>query len=132
MVSIGHAAGHAGRSRFFVEEARMGIGSREINGIVVIEPQGRLDAASAKQFKEEIIKRAEGGARRLVVDLTQIRFLDSSGLGVLVSCLRQLTSLGGDIKISGLRPEIQSLFALTRLNKVFDILATAEEAAAAF
>jgi anti-sigma B factor antagonist len=110
----------------------MTIGSREIDGITVVEPQGRLDAASAKPFKDHVMQWAEKGVQRLVIDLSQVRFLDSSGLGVLVSCLRQLTASGGDIKICGLRPEIQSLFAHTRLNKVFDIFATAEEAAAAF
>jgi len=110
----------------------MSIGFRDIGEITVVEPQGRLDAASAKPFKDEVMRRAEKGAKRLVIDLSQVRFLDSSGLGVLVSCLRQFTASGGDIKLSGLRPEIQSLFALTRLNKVFDIFSTAEEAAAAF
>ncbi|MBF0482947.1 MAG: STAS domain-containing protein [Desulfovibrionaceae bacterium] len=110
----------------------MGIGSREIDGITIVEPEGRLDAASAKSFKDAIMRRAEKGGQRLVVDLSRVRFLDSSGLGVLVSCLRRFTDSGGDIKLCGLRPEIQSLFALTRLNKVFDIFVTAEEAAAAF
>ena len=110
----------------------MTIGSREMDGITIVEPRGRLDAASAKSFKDAVMQRAEKGAKRLVVDLSQVRFLDSSGLGVLVSCLRQVTASGGDIKICGLRPEIQSLFALTRLNRVFDIFATAEEAVAAF
>jgi len=110
----------------------MGMDSREIDGITILQPQGRLDAASSKTFKEEVVQRAAKGAKRLVIDLGQVRFLDSSGLGVLVSCLRQFTASGGDIKICGLRPEIQSLFALTRLNKVFDIFATAEEAVAAF
>lgn len=98
---------------------------------VVLAVQGRLDAASVPKFKNIIKGHLECGQIRFVADMRELKFIDSSGLGMLALTLRQAVQLGGDIKISGLSSEMQMLFALTRLNKVFEIHETVESALSA-
>lgn len=93
---------------------------------------GRLDTNSVGRFKAAIAEMADQGNVLFVFDLGQLRFLDSSGLGALVSLLRLLGQKKGDIKLACLTPEVKSLFMLTRLNKVFDIFESVPSALAAF
>lgn len=102
------------------------------NNVLVMTMEGRLDASTASGFKSRMKALVESGQTRFVVDFSELRFLDSSGLGVLVSTLRLAGQASGDVKIARLKPEVKSLFALTRLNKVFDIHETVESAVAAF
>lgn len=96
--------------------------------VTVLTLEGRLDASTAPVFKNRVRELSEAGRVRYVTDLANVHFLDSSGLGVLVSALRQVGQKGGDVKIAALRPEMKSLFALTRLNKVFEIHETVQSA----
>ncbi|GAB6036075.1 STAS domain-containing protein [Fundidesulfovibrio butyratiphilus] len=93
---------------------------------------GRLDTNSVGRFKAALTELAEQGKVFFVIDFSQLRFLDSSGLGALVSLLRLLGQKKGDIKLACLSPEVKSLFMLTRLNKVFDIFESVQSALAAF
>lgn len=110
----------------------MHIKERLENTVLVMEVEGRLDASTASAFKDNIRTLVESGQVRFVVDLANLHLLDSSGLGVLVSTLRLAGQAGGDVKIARLTPELKSLFALTRLNKVFEIHESVENAVAAF
>jgi len=67
-----------------------------------------------------------------VLDLSRLRFVDSSGLGALLSCLRQLTGRGGDLRLSGMSKPVRALFELVRMHRIFDIYPTKEEAIKAF
>jgi len=69
---------------------------------------------------------------RLVIDMSSVQFVDSSGLGVILSCLRQVTERGGDLKVCGLSKGVRALFELVRMHKVVEIYNTREEALAAF
>ena len=85
---------------------------------VVLAVQGRLDAVSVPKFKAVIKGHLDSGKTHFVADMCALKFIDSSGLGMLALTLRHAVELGGDIKICGLSPEMQMLFALTRLNKI--------------
>jgi len=95
---------------------------------VVLAIEGRLDASSVPMFKATIKNHLDAGQVRLVADMRKLKFIDSSGLGMLALALRQAMQLGGDLKICGLSPEMQLLFTLTRLNKVFEIHNAVESA----
>ena len=101
------------------------------NDTVVLNIEGRLDAASVPTFKTIVKAHMDSGRIRFVADLHNLTFIDSSGLGILALLLRQAMQLGGDIKICGLSSEMQMLFALTRLYKVFEIHETVESALSA-
>ena len=101
---------------------------RHEDGIAVVEISGRFDALAAPDVKAELLKLIEGGDTRLVVSLEGMDFIDSAGLGVLVSCLRRSTAEGGDLRLSDVPAFCRSIFELTRLTRVFDVTQTAEQA----
>lgn len=94
-------------------------------------PFEAVDHTTVKQFKERIVAAATPGAR-LVLDMGQVRFMDSSGLGALLSTLRALAASGGDLKVCALTPAVRVLFELVRVHRVFDVLETRADAVAAF
>lgn len=101
----------------------------EANGegtLVRVEEQ-RLDAANAGEFKAFLAGVVEGGATAIGVDLTMVAFIDSSGLGALVSGKKRLGERG-QIALWGLSSQVRSLFELTQLFKVFEIYESEEDA----
>lgn len=71
------------------------------NQIVVI-PQGDLDLYASVAFCKAVLEKLEGGAIRMVLDLGEVRYLDSSGVGALIRLLQKARSLGGEIRVSRL------------------------------
>jgi anti-sigma B factor antagonist len=102
----------------------------ELNGkvMVVMVREERLDAHNSNDLKVEMNRLFEGGTRDLLVDLKEVRFIDSSGLGVLVSGFKNASTHQGSIKLCGLQTQVKSMFELTRLHRVFDIFQTIDEA----
>jgi anti-sigma B factor antagonist len=90
-----------------------------------------LDAGNAGEFKRDIAPVLETN-KKLVFDLSRLRFVDSSGLGAFLSCLRQVNAKGGDLKLCGMSKQVRGVFELVRLHRIFDILGTTEEAVRAF
>jgi anti-sigma B factor antagonist len=98
---------------------------------VAMVPVEELDASNSGEFKRDIAPVLEANSK-LVLDLSQLRFVDSSGLGAMVSCLRQLTAKSGDLKLCGMSKQVRGLFELVRMHRIFDIYSTREEAVHAF
>lgn len=87
----------------------------------------RIDAAMAIQFKEDMRVETESGPARVVLDLSSVNFIDSSGLGAIVAAMKQL---GKDRKLdlAGLSPMVEKVFRLTRMDTVFNLYSTLPEA----
>jgi len=96
--------------------------------IVVFVREERLDANNSEELKSELNRLFEIGTKDVIVDLKEVRFIDSSGLGVLVSGFKNASTRQGTIKLSGLQTQVKSMFELTRLHRVFDIYATVDDA----
>ncbi len=94
-------------------------------------PVEELDASNAGELKRDMAPILEANTR-LVIDLTRLRFVDSSGLGAMLSCLRHVSSKGGDLKLCGLSRQVRAAFELVRMHRIFDIFTTREEAVRAF
>lgn len=110
----------------------MEISIENVEGVAVgVVPIDELDASNAAEFKRDIAP-ALAANTRLVLDLSRMRFIDSSGLGAMLSCLRQLTGKGGDLKLCGLSKQVRALFELVRMHRIFDIYDTRAEAVGAF
>jgi anti-sigma B factor antagonist len=90
-----------------------------------------LDASVARDFKAEIQGLLKPNVK-LVLDLSEVDFIDSSGLGALVSCLRQAHSMSGEIKLSGLRKPVRALFELVRMHRVFEVFNGTDEAVTSY
>lgn len=98
---------------------------------VAVLPVEELDASNAGAFKRDIAPVLETHTK-LVFDLSRLRFVDSSGLGAFLSCLRQINAKGGDLKLCGMSTPVRTVFELVRLHRIFDILDTRDEAVRAF
>ncbi len=99
-----------------------------VNDVTVVTIPGEvLDASNTRILKEELAGVLSPGAK-LVFDLSQLRFVDSSGLGLMLSSLRQVHNTGGDLKLCGMTKPVRALFELVRMNRVFEIYATRDEA----
>lgn len=92
----------------------------------------RLDAAAAPEARSVLRGLVDSGCSRIVLDMAAVDFVDSTGLSVLVSCLKGARALGGDLHLAGVRPEVQALFELTRLDRVFRAFPDENTAVAAF
>jgi anti-sigma B factor antagonist len=94
----------------------------------LIELSGEVDLYTAPRFKEELVRAADAGARRVVVDLTETSFIDSTTLGVLVGGLRRLRPVGGELVLVITDRKIRKIFEITGLDRVFPIVEDAAEA----
>jgi anti-anti-sigma factor len=103
-------------------------------GEVVVEKVNlsRATLKEAEDFKRTLVKDIESGKKRIVVDLADCEFIDSTFLGSLVVTLKKITVIGGDIKLVGLQPKVRSMFELTRMYRVFESYETVEEAVSSF
>ena len=101
--------------------------TRERGATVIVPTMQRLDAGVAPAFKQAVVQLIEGGDTQLVLDLHKVDFLDSSGLGAMVSILKALGNRGV-VAVCNARGAVHSLFKLTRMDKVFPIWASREEA----
>ena len=110
----------------------MEIQEEKINDVDVLKLEGRLDASSAKDIKEKVDSLTKENRVNLVIDMGAVDFIDSSGLGSLVSSLRSVNKLGGDIKISALQDQVRAIFELTRLHRIFGIYEESDAAAKSF
>ena len=99
--------------------------------MVVVLVATQLDASTAADFKHSVTPVLEAYSQ-IVFDLSQLGFVDSSGLGALLSCLRQLHARGGDLKLCGITKPVRALFELVRMHRVFHIFDTQDEAIRAF
>lgn len=98
---------------------------REAGTAVVVQPTGRLNMVAAPGLRDQLRDLVDGGSRRVVVDLSATEFIDSSGLGALISGLKAARQAGGDLRIAAPNTQVTSVLKLTRLDRVL----TAHESA---
>ena len=94
--------------------------SRDAVTLIQIQEE-RLDAHNSSDLKGQMLTLFEEGKNNMVVDLQGVRFVDSSGLGALVSGFKNASARNGNLKLCGLQPQVKSMFELTRLHRVFEI-----------
>jgi anti-sigma B factor antagonist len=97
------------------------------NILVIHVDENRIDASKAPAFKEEMTRCIDDGQNQIVLDLSRVDFIDSSGLGALVSCLKRLGPKGS-LAVAGATGAVSRLFSLTRMDKVFALHPNVEAA----
>ncbi|MBX3172960.1 MAG: STAS domain-containing protein [Gemmatimonadaceae bacterium] len=100
--------------------------------VVVVEVEGQLIVSNRQELKQRVLDEAEGGARKILVDFAKTGYIDSAGLGVLVSLAKRMRELGGDLRLANLNDDLRTLFELTKLDTLFQIADSREQALAAF
>ena len=108
--------------------------TQEKHGIVLVEVVNltRATMKEAEEFKQIIRQDIELGWRKIIVDLTDCEFIDSTFLGVLVVSLKRITGLGGDLRLVGFHSDVDSMFQLTRMSRVFETFKTRDKAINSF
>ncbi|WP_204153864.1 STAS domain-containing protein [Leptolyngbya sp. CCY15150] len=89
--------------------------------VKVVQPTGILDSTKTNQFRAEISELVNSGAKIVLVNLKDITFIDSSGLGALVIALKTVRSAGGRFYICSINEQVRILFELTSMDQVFEV-----------
>jgi anti-sigma B factor antagonist len=96
----------------------------------ILEIEGEIDVYTSPQLKQDIVQLAERGMKHLIIDLSKVDYLDSTGLGVLIGGLKRLREAEGNLVLVSPSMRILRIFEITGLDKIFDIYPDEEEAAA--
>ena len=102
------------------------------NGLVVCQVDGEIDINTAPDMKKSFDKMISKREPKIIVNFSKVTYVDSSGLATLVEILKNMRSYGGKMKLTNLSPKIKSLFEITKLEKLFDILIDEKDAIATF
>jgi len=92
----------------------------------------RATLHEAEEFKTLLFEKVDIGLKNFIIDLTKCEFIDSTFLGSLVVSLKKATSKGGDLRLIGFQPAVETMFELTRMYRVFDSFRTKKEAIDSF
>ncbi len=110
----------------------MEIAEECVNDVHLVKVTGDLTASSAPELKERLGSMIKAGKKAVLVDMGQVGFIDSSGLGTLVGCLQRSSEAGGVLKIACLQDHPKRVFFLTRLERVFELFDGREAALESF
>src|SRR5882672_1508483 len=111
----------------------MGFTSRkDPKGVLIVAVDGQLVVGNRQDFKDSVLGALEGGERKFLVDFSETGYIDSSGLGVLVSLSKKIREQGGELRLANLNDDLQTLFELTKLDTLFQISDTRERALESF
>jgi anti-sigma B factor antagonist len=106
--------------------------TKSSSGVVIVKVEGQLVVGNRNELKEHLQRMLEKGERRFLIDFAETGYIDSSGLGALVALARKVREEGGDLRLSGLNEDLRSLFELTKLDTLFTITDTPDQALATF
>jgi anti-sigma B factor antagonist len=100
--------------------------------VVVVDVEGQLIVGNRNEFKQKVLDELERGARKVLIDFARTGYIDSSGLGVLVTLSRRIREEGGELRLANLNDDLKTLFELTKLDTLFQISDTKERALQSF
>ncbi len=101
-------------------------------GVVVVSIEGQLIVGNRQELKALIQESLDHGDRKFLIDCTRTGYIDSSGLGALVSIAKKVREATGELRLAGLNNDLRSLFELTKLDTLFPISPTPDQALQGF
>jgi anti-sigma B factor antagonist len=129
----GQAHLHPGRGvRRRIQEKAMSFNVSREGDVAVVDVDGQLIVGNRQDLKQKVLDELENGSRKFLVDFTNTGYIDSSGLGVLVSLSKKIREKGGELRLSALNEDLRTLFELTKLDTLFKIADSREEALKGF
>jgi len=102
--------------------------TKEENSITIVSIDGDVDLYSSPTLRTVLLDLTKAKSKAVLVDLHNVRYMDSSGVATLVEALQQIGKYKGKLKLASLRDAVKDVFELSRLDKVFDIYPSVEEA----
>jgi anti-sigma B factor antagonist len=101
--------------------------------IVVVDVEGQLIVGNRQELKQKVLDELERGEKKFLIDdFAQTGYIDSSGLGVLVSLSKKIREQGGELRLANLNDDLKTLFELTKLDTLFQIADTRQRALQSF
>lgn len=110
----------------------MEINRRESGEIVIFDINGEIDLYNAPEIKDKIKEEMNKGKVNIIINLDKVSYIDSSGIGVLISSLSNLKKVGGALKLINVYASVRKVFELTKLTSFFDIYDSESDALGAF
>ena len=110
----------------------MNITEREQKGVTIFLLDGRVDSEGAVDLDLALQAATSEGKNKMILDMSQVRYINSSGLRTLADILTQNKAEGGDLKLVNLNPKVQRVLQIIGFDKFFAIYATVEDALATF
>jgi anti-sigma B factor antagonist len=108
------------------------INEKRVDAVDVVLIKGRLDASSSQDAEKRINALLDGGSTKILINLSELDYISSSGLRVMLAALKRLKKTGGDLKLAGLKPAIQDVFSMAGFHRIFSIYGSEAEALESF
>ena len=100
--------------------------------VTVLDVEGQLIVGNRQELKQKVLEELENGEKRFLIDFDRTGYIDSSGLGVLVSLSKKIREQGGELRLANLNDDLRTLFELTKLDTLFQISSSRDEALSSF
>ena len=110
----------------------MSFTTKKQDGVVIMEIEGQLIVGNRQELKQKMLDELEKGGRKFLIDFAKTGYIDSSGLGVLVSLSKKIREQGGELRLANLNDDLKTLFELTKLDTLFQIADSRERALTSF
>lgn len=117
-----------GRGGWGEDPIELTLRSQLDGGWNVVSVTGELDVYNSPKLRDELSTLIDSGSSKVIIDMRGVEFMDSSGLGVLVSALRRLRDGGGILRLVGTQPSLKRVLAITGLDKLFALYPEVEAA----
>ena len=127
-----HRHCHGERVQNSTGERDMSFSIKKQGEIVVVDVEGQLIVGNRQELKQRVLDELEKGESKFLIDFSQTGYIDSSGLGVLVSLSKKIREQGGELRLANLNDDLKTLFELTKLDTLFQISDTRERALETF
>lgn len=114
-----------------MENARIETSLRHRDGLPVLDVVGEIDIYTTPQFKEAVSVAIEEGKPGIIINMSQVTYMDSSGFGTLLSATKRLRPISGALFLSNCNEAITRMLQITRLNTIFGIYDTEDDAVSA-
>jgi anti-sigma B factor antagonist len=111
---------------------KMKIDARKLSDVTVLDLDGSFVLGGDGQFKQHVADNIEGGGRKLIVNLAKVNYMDSSGLGELISGYTKMQRVNGDMKLLHLNDRLNQLLVITKLITIFETFDSESAAISSF
>lgn len=105
------------------------ISDPDVNGWIVVAASGEIDVATAPELRDQLVALITDGSAHVIMDLEDVDFIDSTGLGVLVGAVRRARAADGDVRLVCTNSRILKIFGVTGLDEVFTVADSIDDAA---
>jgi len=100
----------------------------EISGALIVHLKGELDQHSAVSLRINLDKKIMDGVSHLIFDLSELEFMDSSGIGIIIGRYKNITALGGSASVAGAKPYVERILRMAALDRIIPIYSNVEDA----